>query len=378
MSLIPHHPLFQSYLGVSSDISQIIPPKVMLRQDVPFWVDEIGANVQPKIQHETMFHEVNLVPAIERWDDAISNLALNPISPIGVGKEKFAQIIVETLMEAIYSIWKVDYSHVVLCSGGYDSRLIAYVIRKLWEEHGDTWLGETTFLEVEGEYGAAKQYMEAIGWGEARLVICRDIKPETKEYHADDLDFEMAWQKTAGGMWARGFNYWYDPVLWLQRQGVIPTDLSLIQGFTGVLANEVGLTSIGGKGIEWFVRNMPYHVYALAPCLGEWISPYMDTSFIHAVAQYGQGHDPYFRRVVIETVAPKVGQIYNPRSGSGPYRELSDRLKERIVNSYHNSWYGERFPNFKSPDTVNFSRGWGLWGLASFCEYLRGKGHEIV
>jgi len=362
---------------VSSDIGVVVPPRVSLRQDVPFWVDEIGANVQPRISHETVFHEVNLVPAVERWDEEVTDLALGPVNPVQVSKEHFAQVVVETFMEVMESLWKPECFHVILCSGGYDSRLIAYIVKKLCEKYGDSWLGETVFLEVEGEYKAAKRYMEAIGWGEVRLVVYNeDVKPETGEFHADSLDFGTAWQRTAGGMWGRGFNYWYDSVLWLQRQGVAPVDSSFIQGFTGLLANEVGYTVIGGRGVEWFVRNMPYHVYALASGLGEWILPYMDTRLILAVARYGQGQHPYFRQVVLGVVAPRVGEIPNPQSGDGPYRVLSSRLKEKAFNDYHSSWYGKKYPGFKPPDTVNFSRQWSLWGLASFCEYL--KGYEIT
>ncbi|KPJ77294.1 MAG: hypothetical protein AMJ81_00100 [Phycisphaerae bacterium SM23_33] len=378
--------LFKSSVGQSPWIHEILPDVLTLRREPYFRIYETGYGVDPRQRHcKTMFREIDMMPPEATWGEEMEALAADPPDRKKIGRGKFLDLLYDAFVGVVEGAWTPGRFHVVLHSGGYDSRLISHTIRKLFEKNGPEWLGEILFVEVEGEHRHSRMALEAEGWERSKFAVYGGgVKPLFENHHARSCRFEDAWKRQNGGLWARCFNYWYDPVDYLQEEGLIPEDDGELQCFSGYLANDVTHALVNGPGLDWVFRVLPYHPYFFAPVKGEWVFPYLVPDMIRVLHEYGLGQQESqvgsYRHQILKRVAPEVAKVRNPQFGEHGWRlrTLSSQLQAQMQRDYSSSWYGQEIaPNAALQDTVCFGTWWGHFGLASLCEKLLREGYKV-
>lgn len=390
------YPLFESEVGRSELIHEIVPKTVTLRRDPPFRHVETPYGEDPPMHHETMFHEISMVPVRDTWSLAVRDLAANPPQRKQVDQGEFLDRVFGVFERVVEDAWDPDKFHVVHHTGGHDSRLIAWTLKRLYDRNGPEWLGDILFIELHVGQGQAIEALEAEGWGTSRFIkyMSREWGEavyEPKDYYIRSCEFSNAWRRRNCGIMARGFNYFYEPIEWLQETGRIPPDDGQVQNWTGYLANELHHSLINGPGLDWALGVCPYHVTSFFVAKGESISPYSNLDLIRTVYEYGEGqHESQLRSwrwQIMDRFAPEVAAVPRPSEPRiRPY--FSTSLRERTLQEYRESWYGQAVAPDVEPPPANRSghRHWASWGLypwwghfglASFCEELRRRGHEI-
>jgi len=201
-------PIYYSKVGESEEFLNILPAKLTINEILPHFYKDRWS--RPDI---TIFKEVKIKPyGKHNLDDA---------EFIAKGKwdrETTYEEVFEYLKKAIYKVWIPDRFHIVGCSSGYDSRLIAKAIIQLTEEHGEKWAGQVVFVEVMGE----KPFRDIIkAWGINGIAY--NYKSPPNWYHSHGLQFGEFYQKY-NGVFAFPFNQWYDAFKDLHEQGKIQKD----------------------------------------------------------------------------------------------------------------------------------------------------------
>lgn len=378
---IERRPFFKSSVGRSQNLIDIMPKAVSLLPSPPLGRLETGYCVDPCIDHRTAFRQIRMIPRSATWKDPVRALLASPPPRRRVSKETYLHKACAVFEKAIEDVWIPDRFHIILHSGGYDSRLISWTIRQLYQKNGADWLGDILFMELEGEPNTL-DILIAEGWDKHQFVTYRDDLPiDSAAHHSRACEFENAWRRLNGGVWQSGRNITYEPIEWLQESGRIPADTNKLQGWIGILANDIAHALIGGPGLRWVFEKLLYHVYTLFPTKGDWIFPYLSLDLIRVLYEYGRGQEESqeenWRRHALELFAPDVARFLNPQRGVYPAElRLSDC--EQMAIDFRCSWYGRTVAADVIPHrTVVFNRWWGLWGLASLCEELLRRGHTI-
>lgn len=380
---MPRMPTFKSAVGRSTLIHEITPKHVTLRKEDIFRSLAMPYGQDPPDRHlKTMFHEINMVPPVSTYGREIRDLLTAAPPSKKVSRKEFLSRTFEVFMEVMERAWIPKKFHIVLHSGGYDSRLISYAIHELYIKNGKDWLGDLVFLEVQGEDEHSWAALKAEGWDRRRFVTYQEGLENSGEMILDrHCDFSGAWKRQNCGMFPKPFNHFYEPIAWLQDDGRVPSDDDQLQTWTGYLANDIAHALINKPGLQWVFRKLPYHPYLFAPAKGECVSPYLSLDLIKFVWMHGRDQEESqtqnYRRHILDWRSPAVGAVPNPQRGT-VRGSLPLRLFNQVFKDYQESWYGRNVPiDAKQPTTVEYRTWWGYYGLASYCEELRRRGHKI-
>lgn len=372
---IPWQPTFESSAGQSTWIHEITPKTVTLHGEDAFRsvVTPYGED-PPMRHHKTMFREIKMIPVLSTCGREIRDIVKSPPGRRRVGKKEFLGRTFEIFMDVVEQAWVPEQFHIVLHSGGYDSRLISYTIKELFIKNGSDWLGDLVFLEMQGEDAQACAAIEAEGWDRSRFITFQE---GLDRY----CNFDDAWLRQNCGMYPKPFNHFYEPIAWLQDKGIAPSDDSRLQTWTGYFANDIAHALINGPGLQWVLQTLPHHPYFFAPVKGECVSPYLSLELIRFLWMYGRGQEESqtqnYRRHILGWRVPLVEAVPNPQRGKMSGTLLLP-LFNQVREEYQNSWYGQNVVvDLKQPTTVEFRTWWGHWGLASYCEELRRRKHKI-
>lgn len=372
---IPWQPTFESSVGQSTLIHEIAPKVVTLRKEDTFRTRVTPYGVNPPDQHhKTMFHEIKMIPFLSTCGREIRDLVANPPAKRQVRKKDFLSGAFEIFLDVVERTWIPERFHIVLHSGGYDSRLISYAIKELFVKNGRDWLGELVFLEVQGEDEHSWAALKAEGWDRVRFITYQ-------EGWGRYCDFGNAWRLQNCGMFTKPFNHFYEPIAWLQSIGRAPAAGGKLQTWTGYLANDIAHALINGRDPQWVLQTLHHHPYFFTPAKGECVSPYLSLDLIRFLWTHGQGQEESqvqsYRRHILEWRSPRVAAVPNPQRGTLP-TTLPLRLFNQIREEFRSSWYGQNVVvDAEQPTTVEFKTWWGHWALASFCEELRRRKHKI-
>lgn len=374
-------PIYESAVGRSARLIEIIPETVTIRAEPRFYWHRIPAWVNDLPAHWTVFEEVSIVDPEKVWSPEVTAFVeeCRGVERVQISWVDFVQICLQGLADAIKRAWWPGEAHLVLHSAGWDSRLMSLAIRALGESLGEDWLGDVLFLECANEAAEFKQIMQLGGWDESQYVVYNEGAPPD-EYHARSLNFETAWERMDGGMRAYPFNMFWDTVEWAQEEGLVPDD---VQCWSGFAANHMVKSVVAASETmaEELCAVSRLAVSAI-PLRGEWVFPYTDLDFMRTLVRFGKGQRAW---EVTEDVAislePGYAKIENPVFVL--YRSLSNRLIKQAALDYASSWYGQLMPlamgdAYHVPGhALDFNKGWGHWGLASLCEQLRIRGHTL-
>jgi hypothetical protein len=304
------------------------------------------------------------------------------------------------LLFVVENTWDPNKFHVLPHSGGFDSRLISLILKRLKEKHGKDWLGDYLFVESHGESDFFYSLIDANGWDRSKCVVINEgVDPS--EAHAHNFEFTNAW-KRGNGYIGWPVNVWYHQVEWLQNKGLVPTDDNQIQCYTGYGANETTRSMHKthmfhdakfpsaykpAHGVGWYFPWHYHHDLSGFALKGNWVHPYYSFDYLREFVTFSKGHieqlPPGFSLsgVVLREIEPELASVHKPvtkeikRKG---YFRISDRLLNQTIADYRSSWYGKNIkPGVKPTNNLIYCDWWGSWYVASFCEYLLKSGHSI-
>ncbi len=344
---LPHDRVFESSLGRSTRLVDVVPQTATIRKDLCTLTQD---------RTLTMFNEVRRVPPEEAWTQ---------VKRKQVRKVTFLNATFKAFLKAIADNWKPEKFHLVLHSAGYDSRILSTGIKTLYMKKGADWLGKVLFAEVNEESEPFKEIMQVEGWSENQYAVVP---------RADSLDFKNAW-KHLNGISNYPVNFWQEPIEWLQEHGLAPSDEGL-QCWSALGGTE----SVGAltKGIAWLLSYLYWgcDTYTM-PLKSEWVFPFQSLNFLQTLRKYGLKQAPQYRPMLLERFAPKLQKTV-PHYQAPYYWKLSETALAQLRKDYAASWYGRMVaPDTPQEEYVCFSWYWVHWSTASFCEHLRETGHDI-
>jgi hypothetical protein len=358
-------PVYESEVGRSVRLYDVLPEKVTVRERPRFYWHVIPAWANDLPENWTVFEEVSIVEQEETWSEEVRAFLamLRGVPRETLGLEQFAGVYLEAMCEAISRAWAAGRCHFVLHSAGHDSRMMSLALKEL----GD--LGDTLFLECDNEADEFKRLMEMLGW--ENYVVFNE-GAEAGEYHANSFDFRTAWQRMEGGMRPYPFNLWWDTVEWAQGEGLLPGDY---QGWSGFTANWVmRITTQDEEPLEELLPAIPRNALSAVPLKGDWVFPYVDLEFMETMWRYGKGQSQHVTSQVVEYLWPESKAVRNPVDVR--YKAVSDRLYRQALADYQGSWYGQQRYH-PAVQEIEFDKWWGHWGLASLCEQLKEEGRDV-
>jgi hypothetical protein len=282
--------------------------------------------------------------------------------------------LVDLFTRVILKEWEPEKFHFVLHSSGFDSRIVSEIIRRLWRERGDSWLGQVLFVCNRFEGEQFRKIMRYQGWDESQYMVVREDVP-LGEYHAPSLDFKTAW-KRLNCVFGLPVNLFYYPIEAAQAEGRAPKDPE-IQSWCNYLTpidytlkldlwekyRFLYFHAMGGRNFKG--ENMEFpgaHPLLLAEAIR-----YRTELKLNQVKREIVWHMNTGLRTIPETKTNLQGDWG---------RVLSDRLFRRTVADYNNSWYGKRV-KARPNRTVGFDEWWRRWSIASFCQHLIREGYEL-
>ena len=194
------------------------------------------------------------------------------MEPIDV-KENPALTAHQTSLRLVFAIanyfkktWDSNKRHVIMHSGGKDSRLISMTLKLLEVEHGKDWLGEVLFVHhLEGKTDKLfKSVMKQSGWRDDQWHICGEDDPDKEDYF-DYGNFKA----NANSFWPTTFRWWHE---------VIPLDEEKdwvdVWGSEG---NSIG--KLGKHTIDKFLGFHPYYSELFLAFNG-FLCPYTSYDFV--------------------------------------------------------------------------------------------------
>ena len=369
--------MYESNMGISERYYEIIPPEVTLSDRLDVIYNSKG--IQPR--DLTVFDEIKIVPydkicSDEEWLFGSEDIKAEPMSITEYIERAF-----DAFKLAILSKWDSEKFHVVMHSSGYDSRLVSWAIRALYDEFGDNHMGSVLFLNNYWEAEQFKQIMEYEGWDDSQYVVFNEFIKDPLMIYEGSFNFDIAWKHLNGGMIAYPVNANYEPITWCQNEGFIPTDN--IQCIGGAGSNEIARTLREGKRIGWYFDWIYYHALSTFPLKGrDWIFPFLNFDFIRTVIKYNDTIDKNgISKQILDVIAPKLQKIdrisvhHLMKKG---HLQISNNLVDKAYNNYKNSWYYKTIGTEVNPiGKFEYSTWWGLWNLASFCDHLVNSGVKI-
>lgn len=369
---------YHSIEGISSKIINVVPKKLTL---YPVLNPIIYRDAVPGENTKTIFEEVGIMPFEEANPHAHEQLSYyQDLKTEEVSEKEYADVLWDRLLESIYELWDPDKFHLMFASSGYDSRLIAAAVERLYVEKEEVWLGDILFIEADGEAEDFRKNIHAVGWPNNLLYVYNDDASD-HEYHRASFDFNTAWEKLNGiGGFPVNFNW--EATDWLERRKLIP-DAKDRQQFFGYSSNEIALTVLSGKSLLDYFKKAYYQSLGGPVVPGGTTCPFKNINLMEAIVVYGKGHltsGTGVSKLVLKHKTPP--EVYEPRSmihreKLTTTRFISQTILDGAYLDYRDSWYGKQFPNVIPARQVQYSHWWASWCVASFCEYLLNTGHEI-
>jgi hypothetical protein len=138
----------------SKKLIDVLPKKLTFNQSKP-----------------TLFEETELV--LIEHDDREKELFNLPISTSKYSISKTNEWIINKIKNHILSCWNKDKMHVVFYYPNIESKILAVILRQLYDENPD--LGNILFVHIPPETMSFQELMEHIGWYTEYTLVSSDI-----------------------------------------------------------------------------------------------------------------------------------------------------------------------------------------------------------
>jgi len=345
--------VYKSPLRESANFDDVVPDIVSVD------VNNMGKYVKPwSINHDTVFDSVKIVPYKE---PAYLTEFIESIEP----HHETIDFIYQTFVDSIEEHWDENKIHVIGCSSGYDSRLIAKAIQDLTKKNGREWLGEYMFVENGGEGDGFVAIMKA-------LKFDKYISWEPKY----DMEYFENVHRRFNGISSFPVNQWYD----LFEKNF--DDLSHVQYITGYGANVTEAARLDDSFIkEEGKKENPidklrdffkWQYYLQMPAFKEipgTMYPFWNFNYIRATM--GGVHWKYrMSHVLVEEKVPECRHIKRVKltelDGNGS-RIIDAGVMEQLNEWYLSTDFG-RENKVKPSNIIEYNKWWLHFSVASYLQ----------
>lgn len=151
-----------------------------------------------------------------------------PKIPGTVSAAAIACVLVLKLEMYLVRHWDSERRKVMFCSGGLDSRIIAWLLAGLRDNLGRHWLGDITFVCHHPEGEQFRAAMRQMGWREDEYRVHRPARPQDADYY-DLGDF----RRNANGYYGLTWTFWQDIITPDEEQDAV----LITAGFGGEVLN---------------------------------------------------------------------------------------------------------------------------------------------
>ena len=324
-------------------------------------------------QSSTIFEEVEIVHYTKAISPELLKAARHPKDTV-LSEADFFNGLLKTLKQYIEDRWNPSKHHLIQHSSGFDSRVMSTLIRQIYLEKGDAWLGDISFVAWGHEVKLAEKIMRKEGW---EHEVFHPL-PKDDKYFDSALDFNYVWKGLNGAaMYPVNNPDWAFRTL--QKRGAIPQDPLDTQVWAASWFNETMKVKASGTCFEEGFFNFYYNNTCSqfgAAYDFEFVQPLLNPSSIEHIVRNQvtmPGSSVHIRGRLVEYLDPELAQI--PR--------LDDKIIEvpqlyhlRAISNYRNSDYGKnRATTFTK--SVKYHPWWAQWSIASLCEHLIEAGVKI-
>jgi hypothetical protein len=287
-------------------------------------------------------------------------------------KRQVMQAIRDRFLQVVEDNWSPDLFHVVLHSGGYDSRILSWAIWELTKKNGPDWLDPgIMFLCTPREGEQLEAVMQHEGWGDDQYAV---VGQET----FDQLRFRSAWERLGGPFGVPVNLFWYT-VEQAQRWGMVPAS-DRVQMWSGYTANETLEYLRLHKSLSGAYHAMYYGpMFQRAFNAAQTVFPFSDVG----IAGIGKTFVwlGLKRFDLLRFLAPGLAALERGNTSGDLGQRISPAAVAQAVVDVRNSWYakavGQRIAPPRSIRVVAADRFWSHWSAASLCQHLLEQGHEI-
>ena len=335
----------------SCNFDDVVSKKVRIRLDSLMWY--------PYTRTSTPFKDVELNPfqGNPQLTSFLRGMRSTPTHPRHIWSE---------FKQAIFENWRLDKTHVIGASSGYDSRLIAKAVKELYREHGKDWLGETYFVECSGEAEGFEEIMRTLGWWDRSIVWIPRFDYKFFENHHERYN----------GLCAYPMNQWYDFYVknWNEE------DIQYISGYGGNVADAMNPNSrymgpekrhhgIRGRLMMYFRKQYFYQISAFRQPKYSF-HPFWSWKYIQAT----QGIEIHYDRTSVflaDQFVPECKHVKRMRIEKevtkNGHRHVNPRTTKKLHDWYMSTKFGRRFhclPNRK----VEYNKWWLMFCIAKYVE----------
>jgi len=264
----------------------------------------------------------------------------------------FAGRAIEGFLAHIERSWDPTAKHVVMFSSGYDSRLLGALLKKIADERGVEWLGDTRFCCFQPEVAYAKRVYDHIG---LPAEMWWPITPDApaKDYYKSCLDFN-----TIGAQLSESERFWGGALLiqltlgdWLNGH---------VQGISALFSDETSKWNRKRwSDIGWFIGCYLFDNPGILPGRPDipFIFPFASVEWIKLVTKYRlpMAVDDCKLEMIkqLDVKLADTRALPNFRFQIGPMRvrnggfedqqRISKATAEAMENAYRASWYAQKF-----------------------------------
>lgn len=360
---------YRSKLGMGPSYVDLLPKNLTIDPD--FTARRFSE------RRNTLFKEVVVVPASEIITPPMRRL-FNAKPTRKETKREFFQKLIARLRAYILEVWDPEKDHVILHSSGLDSRMISWTIKRLHNEFGDKWLGNTVFTCSKWEDSCFNGIMQYEGWDKSQYVVPNEAKHKTRYYESSLVDFDGAWERC--GVSAIPVNlFWYLPEH-AQKLGYVGDD---IQTFTGQWGNSIfdwgNESPEAGENFRKMYKMFYWSVLFQRPMKGELTHLFADSELGYLVSSSTVRLGKRLRPELLAFMDKRLATFTNMRSDGDRHQKIADDIINKMIADYRASWYGKNIaPQARiKHKTTEFQPWYSRWTSASLCKHLLKSGYTI-
>ena len=298
-------------------------------------------------------------------DYEIPNEKLLPQKPIK--QSEYIEKVLKALKENIIRTWDPERNHLMFHSGGYDSRVISYILSQLREEKGKDWIGKLNFICWEPEGDIFKQIMKFEGWNESQYHIYNECI-EDKNYQNDIIEFSNCWKHSNGScppvvLFSAAYN---------QFKEIIGDNPQIYQAlyFNEVFRRPYIYFKEQFSRIYFrnpIIQQFTLHEIPFIPVVSEEVSQ---------IVMNFRTELKNLRIKILETLCPELYKLPNVNvdNEKNPYRALNTFIYQKCIKDYLGSYFYNHTnihpEKFNNKHIIWKYEWWFYYNVASWIEYL--------
>jgi len=298
-----------------------------------------------------------------------------------INTDSFVKLSVDALMKSIEEQWDLNVLHIMPFSSGYDTRLIALLLEKLYKKNGPDWFGDMIFFVFEPEIEYATNVFNHLEFPNEWLIPIRSGNKTGVDYYAEVLDFNKV-----GEWYCEAERFWAGPVL---SRIVLLDELGIKDavGISGLFGDETSKANIRNwPDVGYFVSC--YHFDNPTPFLGSnirFMFPFVSKEYLDVILKYKiqLKTDPNKLRLITYlnktfsdiNKTPNYRFIHGPilkKKGHDNFQLLSRDTVNKMKKSFLDSWYCK---TYKKEHAVSFSKIMPYYSNAG-TEYIKAAIYE--